>query len=410
MKRIQKYVSQEKTGTVRPFLNSISFVVIRYLIALVLLLFPLKPIKAADLPVPPFDRLWTIQIVGQVDKPTFCDRVIIFDTWPHLEAIEYGAVDLKTGEIHWQKSIEGYHILTKTYEKNRFFMVIEKDGSDRRKLTYTGRAEVLVIEPVSGNELLRIPIDEVGCDPVIKDSTLYCVFGDDVLKSIDLFTQKTLWSITIPGAHKNVESFPSPINRKQIKVAGMNLFVEDHNKAMCVNRQTGEVRWRYETDDEFWSIQADDSGEYIYHCSGRELRSVNPMNGGQKWAVSMKSDILWSPIQYSNLIFLVCRDRMLYALQADSGKVIWKYYLSSSKRPIFSKPFIQDNTIILSADFKLVSLFLSGIKLWEFDIEQDYLRDIVVLKDGYLLCFNNRISRYTTEKKSEVPSDTRYFY
>jgi hypothetical protein len=125
--------------------------------------------------------------------------------------IEYGAIELKTGKPLWKKSIKGYHILRKTYENKRLFMVIEKGGSDdllSGKETYTGKAEVLMLDPVSGKELLRMPFDGVGCDPVIKDSTLYCVFGDDLLKSIDLFTQKTLWAITIPEAHKNVESRP----------------------------------------------------------------------------------------------------------------------------------------------------------------------------------------------------------
>ncbi|MDQ7827348.1 MAG: hypothetical protein RDV48_31430 [Candidatus Eremiobacteraeota bacterium] len=195
-----------------------------YLMILALLISLLKPVKAADLPVPPFKKLWTSRVMGLVHEPTVCDKVICFDSWPCCEPWQYGAADLKTGKILWKKTIEGYHTLTKTCEKNRYFIVIERTGADIEKLTYTGKAEVLVLEPVSGKELLHIPIDEVGCDPTIKDSTLYCVFGDDQLKAIDLVTQKTRWAITIPEAHRNVLSFSSSISRKRLKAAGENLI------------------------------------------------------------------------------------------------------------------------------------------------------------------------------------------
>ncbi len=384
-----------------PILNPTAFFKICYVVVFVFLLSFLKVVEAADLPAPPFQKLWICSVGEQVGHPTFCDKVICFFTWPQLKSLVYGAVDLQTGKILWKKSMEGYHLIAKEYENDRLYIAIEETGTDLRKSAYTGRGEVLMLEPHSGFELLRIPIDYVGSDPVIKDGTVYCVFGDDVLKSIDLGTQKTIWAVTIPNINKNVEGFDSSIHRKRLKVSETNLLIEDHNRIVCVNRQTGEVRWRYETNNEFWSIQVDDNGENIYQSFKRELKSVNPVNGRQNWSVLMKSDILWETLPYRGLIFLTCReDGMLYALQADSGKVIWKCYLSDWKNPIITRPVFQDNTIILEVDRKLVAIFLSGIKLWEwkFDIDDDALRGIAVLKDGYLLSFPTRISRYTMEK------------
>lgn len=397
-------MSQEKLEVNRPVFK------ICYLTVLVFFFSLLNPVEASDLPVPPFSIQWTRYLGGHIGQPLLCDSVVCFDTWPELRAIEFGAVEIKTGKILWKKHIEGYHTIMKTYENNRFFMVIERRGFDdilKDKLTYTGRVEVLVLDPVSGKELSRMPIDGVGCYPIIQDSTLYCVFGDDVLKSIDLFTQKTLWTITIPEAHRNVESFPpfkdvesshSFLFRKHLKAAGAYLLVEDHNKTICVNRETGAVHWRYETGDEFWSINADDNGEHIYQSYKKELKSVNPMNGRQEWSVLMKSDIDWETLPYRGLIFLTCRgDGMLYALQADNGKVVWKYYLSDLKDPIITRPVFQDNTLVLTADRKLVAISLSGIKLWEFDTKETLLQDIVALKDGFLLHLTIGISRYIME-------------
>lgn len=157
-------------------MNPTSFIKMLSLIIFIFSLCLLKPSEADDLLAPPFKKLWTCYIGEQVDYPTLCDRVICFNTWPSLKAIEFGAVDLKTGKILWKKSIEDHHILLKIYENNRLYMVIEKTGADIiRKLTYTGSVKVLVIEPDSGKELLRIPIDDVGCDPIIKHATLYCI-------------------------------------------------------------------------------------------------------------------------------------------------------------------------------------------------------------------------------------------
>ena len=380
----------------------------RYVLVVAVFFFILNSVEAADLPVPPFTQKWISYLGSHVCQPILCDSVVCFDTFPTHGAFEFGAIDLKTGKILWKKHIVGYHIIMETYENNRLFMVIENRGPDdilKNKLTYTGKAEVLVLDPVSGREFLHLPIDGVGCYPIIKDSILYCVFGDDVLKSIDLFTQKTLWTITIPEAHRNVESFPlfkdvesshSFLFRKHLKAAGSYLLVEDHNKTICVNRETGAVHWRYETGDEFWSIRADDNGEHIFQSYKRELRSVNPRNGRLEWSVLMKSDINWETLPYRGLIFLTCSgDGMFYALQADNGKLIWKYHFSDSKNPIITRPAFQDNVLILSADQKLVAITLSGIKLWEFDTKETrLLQDIIALKDGFLLHFTIGISRY----------------
>ena len=376
-----------------------------YLLVIVFSLCLLKPVEASDLPAPPFMKLWACSVGEQAGPPTFCDSVICFDTWSSLKAIVFGAVDLKTGKILWKKTIEGHHIIEETYENKRLYMVIEKDGADDiRKLTYTGRGEVLVLKPDSGVELLRIPIDGVGCDPIIKDTTLYCVFGDNVLKSIDLDTYKTIWTTIIPDVSENVEflSSSTTFDRKQIKVIGTNIIIKDQNRIVCVNRQTGEVCWRYE--NAYWGISGDDKGEHIYIDFERELSSLNGINGTREWTVSMESDILRGPVSYKGLIFIACRDGILYALHSDSGKVSWKCHLSEGKMALFSELVIQKNTIIISEDRKLFALDLSGKVLWEFDLQNSSfldsgIRDIVVLEDGYLLSSFRSIFRYAIEKQ-----------
>lgn len=226
-----------------------------------------------------------------------------------------------------------------------------------------------------------------------------------MLKSIDLDTQKTIWTITIPDVSKKIEYLSSAniISRKQLKITGVNLFIEDHNKIVCVNRQIGEVRWRYE--NAYWGGAVDYKGEHIYIDFEREIKSLNVMSGRQEWTVSMESDIQLSPISYRDLIFVVCRDGILYALQANSGNVIWKYHLSKAKFPRISKPIIQKNTIVLSVDRNLVALDLSGKKLWDFNLQgflRSDIRDILVLDDGYLISSFYSIFRYTTEKRSDV--------
>ncbi|MHC9543182.1 MAG: PQQ-binding-like beta-propeller repeat protein [Vulcanimicrobiota bacterium] len=376
-----------------------------YLLVIVFSLCLLKPVEASDLPAPPFKKLWACSVGEQAGPPTFCDSVICFDTWPSLKAIVFGAVDLKTGKILWKKTIEGHHIIEETYENKRLYMVIEKDGADDiRKLTYTGSGEVLVLKPDSGVELSRIPIDGVGCDPIIKDTTLYCVFGDNVLKSIAPDTYKTIWTTMISDVSENVEFLSSStiINRKQLKVIGTYLFILDNNRIVCVNRQTGEVYWRYE--NAYWGISGDDKGEHIYIDFEKELSSLNGMNGRREWTVSMESDILRTPVSHRGLIFIVCRDGMLYALEADSGKVSWKCHLLKGEFARFSQPVIQENTIIVSADCKLFTVDLAGKILWEFDLQDSSfldsgIRDIVVLEDGYLLSSFRSIFRYATEKQ-----------
>lgn len=383
-------------------LNPTIFIKMFQLMVLLFSLCLLKPIEAADLPAPPFKKLWACRVGEQVYHPTFCDSVICFDTWPSFKAIVFGAVDLKTGKILWKKSIKGFHIIEKTYEKKRLYMVVEKTGTDIEKnLTYTGCGEVIVFNPDSGDELLRIPVDEVECSPAIKNATLYCIFRDNVLKSIDLDTHKTIWVTTIPDVSDNVKILSSKtVNRKQLEVIGVYLFIFDNNEIVCVNRQTGEVRWRYE--NAYGSIAADDKGKHIYINIERELSSLNGINGTREWTVSMESDILRPPVLYRGLIFIVCRDGMLYALEANSGKVSWKCHLSKGEFARFSTLVIQKNTIIVSADSKLFALDLSGKILWEFELRDfpldSSIRDIVVLEDGYLLSSFCSIFKIVTKK------------
>lgn len=135
--------------------------------------------------------------------------------------------------------------------------------------------------------------------PVVADGILYVGSNDHFLHALDARKGTELWKFKT-GA--DVTSTPAV-------TAGMVYFLSLDGNAYALNAQTGELKWKFETEGE-----ARHSAAGIYGSA--PSREMMP----DAWDF-----FLSSPAVAEGIVYFGSGDHCVYALDAATGKLIWKY-------------------------------------------------------------------------------------
>lgn len=150
--------------------------------------------------------------------------------------------------------------------------------------------------------------------PMFADGTLYTGSGDGILYALDTETGKQLWSASGFGQLESTGA----ITGDKIITAGFSNLVE------ALNRHTGDVLWAFRT---HYFVQGSPLivNDRVILATDHEVYALDVNSGKLIWQASTGNEgaYMGSPA-YDNGVIYTTGGRLLLALEADTGKEIWR--------------------------------------------------------------------------------------
>lgn len=230
---------------------------------------------------------------------------------------------------------------------------------------------VYAVDAVTGKEKWRFRTNgKVFSTPAISDNVLFVGSYD-----------KNLYAISLEG--NEVWRFPtggkiacSPIVNRNLVLIGSN-----DGYLYAVDKETGKEIWKFKTGD--WIFSSPTAWEdkiYIgsYDCN---MYCLNP-EGKEMWRFRMGAE-MWgmheSATVYDGVLYFASMDNYLYAIDANTGKEIWKVMTGKYGNAI--QPFVNEKFVLQpSRDGILFAFSRQGKELWRFNLG-NLPSPVVVYKD-----------------------------
>lgn len=145
-----------------------------------------------------------------------------------------------------------------------------------------------------------------------EKSTLY-INGNATLEAWDSLTGQQWWSSSISAS----ANYRPRCNARYIVSCG-------RNQISCFLRVNGEPAWSHKPRRELGVPLV--AGSHLYIGEGNLLLAIEMASGEITWEfpILKNARIAYAPIEWGGIIYLGSGDGILYAIQANSGELLWK--------------------------------------------------------------------------------------
>jgi outer membrane protein assembly factor BamB len=261
---------------------------------------------------PPLSLLWRFTAAFQRENP---NSPAIVGTTAYFAAgnaasgggVVY-AVDTNTGAQKWRYPSEGGlpgHIFqTAPLVDGGFVYVGASDGN-----LYVLRAND---GGLAHTFRTRGPILS---SPVIEGGTLFFGSNDDNLYALDPATGALRWRQNYK-ATDNITSAP-------LLADGRVIFTTADQFVYSIEQATGIFKWRVRLPSRFVDNAPVYADNTLYVPSGRSLFAFVPRSGNMRWQVPLPGDIVVPPVAEGGVVYVIDRDRKMWALRANNGREVW---------------------------------------------------------------------------------------
>jgi outer membrane protein assembly factor BamB len=228
----------------------------------------------------------------------------------------------------------------------------------------------------------------VYSSPVMADGVIFVGSNDGKLYAVDAETGATKWTFAARG---RIASSPA--------VSGGVVYVESYDSQLyAIDAATGQKKWSFATEGEkrftaphihgmqpvaqsmpdpfdfFLSSPAVWNGLVFFGSGDGHVYAVDAGSGTLKWKFRTGDVVHASPAIADGMLFIGGWDTYLYALDAATGAERWKFKTGDdpvihNHTGIQSSPVVMDGVVYVGCrDAKLYALEAkSGAKVWEID-------------------------------------------
>ncbi len=241
--------------------------------------------------------------------------------------------------------------------------------------------------------------------PAIADSAAYIGSDDRRLYAVDLATGKQLWMFETGG----------PVRSSPAVVDGTVYFGSYDGFFYALDAGTGKLKWKFETAGErrfeakglhgfkppsqtvpdFWDTWQSSpavSGGVVYFGSGDgNLYALDAGSGALRWKFATAGVVHSSPALADGLVYFGSWDSYLYALDAATGAQRWKFKTGEDKKNfnqvgIQASPAVVDGVVYFGCrDAHLYAVDAkTGKEKWNFDNHGTWINASAVVHAGAL--------------------------
>jgi outer membrane protein assembly factor BamB len=178
-----------------------------------------------------------------------------------------------------------------------------------------------------------------------------------------VFEVETLWRTSVAGMHDQFLKLRPVVQDDSLYMADAD------GEVLAVDRHTGEVRWRKETEAPLSGGPGLGAGLVLVGSAEAELIALDTEQGEERWRQRVSSEVLSSPAGASGVVVVKSIDGRITAMNAGSGEKRWHFDQSTPVLTLrgSSSPLVRDGRVIVGfANGKLVGLALdSGKPIWD---------------------------------------------
>lgn len=226
----------------------------------------------------------------------------------------------------------------------------------------------------------------IGCENVISDFSKSVMFMNNI-QHTGVYTTpsiknepKLLWKVKTEG-----EVISSPVIIDNIIYVGST-----DNNLYAIDAPTGEINWKYKTEGSINSTPAVSGGKVLFLSYDGYFYALNQADGQLDWKFKtggenkhyvkdyyngiFKPDFwdfyLSSPTVSNNTVYFGSTDSSVYALEIESGKLIWNHKTGGN---IHSSPSYYKNSLFVGCwDSKIYCLnATTGKENWSYTTGRD---------------------------------------
>jgi len=206
----------------------------------------------------------------------------------------------------------------------------------------------------------------IQASPTMDGDLLYVASDDRTVYAIDLETQQELWRYQTTG---EIKSAPV-VYKGSVYVAALDRFVY----AITVGGDgIPKFSWRQPLGaPEVFMALAVERGNIIA-AAGNRLLAFDAANGARRWeATSFSGLISGAPAVSERMIYVGSKDGSLYAVQATTGQVAWRYPSQGAGEPILSAPVVRKDTVFVRTEGGTILAVnaRTGQLRWQYHIQE----------------------------------------
>lgn len=173
----------------------------------------------------------------------------------------------------------------------------------------------------------------------------------------DSFPQtRPRWTYASDG---NIISTPAVVNG--LVIAGNSV-----GKVVALTLASGKEKWQFQAGAAVYSSPAGAGNRVVFGCGDGAIYCIDATTGRLLWKTATRAAVLGSPLIGDNTVYIGGSDHSFRALGLNDGHVIWSY--DSLRGPVMSTPVLYKGRIIFGAwDRCLYALdALSGRLAWKW--------------------------------------------
>jgi outer membrane protein assembly factor BamB len=137
-----------------------------------------------------------------------------------------------------------------------------------------------------------------------------------------------------------------------------------------VEEATGIPKWKFRLPSRFMDNAPVFADNTLYIPSGQRLFAFVPRSGSQRWVQTLPNDILTPPVGEGGIVYVIDRDRKMYALRSRDGREAWP---QPAQLPYAAAaaPTISGDVLYVPTSRNVVMAVSreNGKLLWEYAIE-----------------------------------------
>lgn len=339
--------------------------------------------------------------------PAVADGVIYFATGNRVFA-----VDTATGSQKWK------YPSTAPLNCNVKTGITISEG-----LIYFGGTDgnLYALSAKDGHMVWTYPTNaSVRSTPIVSNGYVYVGSDDNLLYCIDAKSGESIWidKKHQPAGFRTGDDVQSP----PAIAPGLVVFISMDTNVYAANSSTGALRWSYRLPLSPVKTAPIISGSLVYIGCGSTLHVLSVKTGQPRYSIPLQSDIIAPPAVAGNDIYVMCKNRKLYAYTAglSAPKLKWVEPVSVGLTAVGS-PTVAGNTVFLGTNKGSVIAYAAadGHLLWRYNMAPSVVGNsnqstdftdvsapvviadgalFVMADDGAMRCFRNDAADNTPPK------------
>ena len=244
---------------------------------------------------------------------------------------------------------------------------------------------------------------KIFSSPAVAGGTVYFGSNDHFLRAVDLETGAEKWKFETGS---RIPSSPAAAN-------GLVYFLSYDSNFYALDATTGALKWKFRTEGErrfaakhihgiepasetmpdpfdfFLSSPAVSNGVVYFGSSDSNLYALDAATGAVKWKFKTGDVVHCSPAVWGGTIFVGSWDTFLYALDAATGKEKWRFKTGEdhaiyNQVGIQASPAVADGVVYFGCrDSNFYALdATSGKQLWSFSNKGSWVISSAANRDG----------------------------